>query len=42
MVNPDMVNVQTACLKYAHFCDFFLVFGRFLHFKNTVKYTGIL
>jgi hypothetical protein len=33
-----MVNGGPACHEHAHFCVIFAVSGRFLHFKNPVKY----
>jgi hypothetical protein len=36
-----MVNAASWCLICADFCVFFLVLGRFLHFKNPVKYSSI-
>jgi hypothetical protein len=40
MVNEQMVNAETSCLIHADFCVFFPVSGRFLRFKNPVKYTS--
>ena len=37
-LNAGMVNSSRACLKRVLFCDSFRVSGRFLHFKNPVKY----
>ena len=42
MVKLNTVNARNAWLKHAHFSDFFLVLGRFLYFKNPVKYMPIL
>jgi hypothetical protein len=33
-----MVNAPASCSEYAHFCKFFAVSGRILHFKNPFKY----
>jgi hypothetical protein len=33
-----MVNCRIACILLAGFCEIFRVLGRFLHFKNTIKY----
>ena len=41
MLNAGMVNAQSACLEHAYLCESFLVLGRFLHFKNPVKYKRI-
>jgi len=41
MVNANSVNARIACANRAHFCVFLLVLGRFLLFKNPVKYSGI-
>ena len=41
MVNIDMVNARTSCLKRALFCEFLLILGRFLWFESTVKYMRI-
>jgi hypothetical protein len=42
MVNDDLVNARTLCLKHAHFCVYLLVSGRFLLSKNPVKYKTML
>ena len=41
MLNANKVNARSSCVIRAHFCEFFLVLGRFLLFKNPVKYTRI-
>jgi hypothetical protein len=38
MLNAGMVNSESPCLPRAHFCVFLRVSGRFLRFKNPVKY----
>jgi hypothetical protein len=38
MINANMVNGGPACHEHAHFCVIFAVSGRFLRFKNPVKY----
>jgi hypothetical protein len=38
MVNTNVVNARTPCSERADFCVIFAVSGRFLHFKNPVKY----
>ena len=38
MLNSGMVNGPTSCFKRATFCVFFPLLGRFLYFKNPVKY----
>ena len=38
MVNVNKVKTPDQCSECAHFCVFLLVSGRFLHFKNPVKY----
>jgi hypothetical protein len=38
MFNAEMVNAESPCLNRAHFCIFFAVSGRFLHFKIPFKY----
>jgi hypothetical protein len=38
MVNQDVVNSRLACANRADFCVLFAFLGRFLHFKNPVKY----
>ena len=38
MLNIDMVNAHIACVNRAVFCEILLVLGRFLLFKNPVKY----
>ncbi len=40
MVNGGVVNGPASYLLRATFCDFFPALGRFLRFKNPVKYTG--
>jgi hypothetical protein len=42
MVNEDVVNAKTLRLNHAHFCVYLLVLGRFLLFKNPVKYKAML
>jgi hypothetical protein len=42
MVNEDVVNAKTLRLNHAHFCIYLLVLGRFLLFKNPVKYKAML
>ena len=41
IVNADIVNAKIAYFSPPHFCESFLVFGRFLRFENPVKYTRI-
>jgi hypothetical protein len=40
MLNANVVNAEAACSLEADFREFFSILGRFLRFKNTVKYTG--
>ena len=40
MVNAAKVNGGCPCLARAVFCEIFRVSGRFLCFKNPVKYIG--
>ena len=40
MVNAIVVNAGSPCFSRAVFCVFFLVSGRFLRFKNPVKYNS--
>src|SRR5271169_4373411 len=42
MVNEDVVNAKTLRPNHAHFCIYLLVLGRFLLFKNPVKYKKML
>jgi hypothetical protein len=39
MVNPAMVNLESACASHVHFRDFFPFFARFLLFENPIKYS---
>ena len=39
--NADVVNARAACLNRVHFCVYLLDSGRFLLFKNLVKYRTI-
>ena len=41
MVNTNRVNAHIACSNHARFCEYLLVLGRFLLFKNPVKYNRI-
>jgi hypothetical protein len=41
MLNARMVNARISCTTRAHFCESFLVLGRFLLFKKPLKYTAI-
>ena len=38
MLNADMVNLETWCLKLVEFCKKLLGKSEFLSFKTTVKY----
>jgi hypothetical protein len=40
MVNGGVVNGPASYFIRATFCIIFAVSGRFLHFKNPVKYSG--
>ena len=41
MVNANVVNARVACSNRADFCVFLLDSGRFMLFKNPVKYSPI-
>jgi hypothetical protein len=38
IANAIIVNDESMCSNLADFCENFLVWGRFLAFKNPVKY----